>query len=271
MPSLADRQRQFAEALLDPAAPIPHGLGGPAGTAGCERFAVYRNNVAVGLNEALRSSFPVINRLVGDEFSARWRRIMRCDRRPIRRCCSPTAVPFLTLSPGFEPALALPYLADVARLEWHWARGLSRRGGRPADAGRAARRARRASAGSAPDAPTPRHGFSASPRRHCRSGASINKRPIPRRSSSTMRPSGCCSCGPMLRWWRSTSRPEDSPSSAACKWVGPLPKRWTEALETEPGIDIAALLSGLFAAGTFVGFTDREAAVAIVQAEVRRC
>ena len=35
-----------------------------------QRFAVYRNNVTVSLTEALAQRFPVIKRLVGEEFFA---------------------------------------------------------------------------------------------------------------------------------------------------------------------------------------------------------
>jgi len=58
----------FAAALADPS------MGPPPQTRGCEgrpdarRFAVYRNNVAVGLIGSLEMRYPVTRRLVGDEF-----------------------------------------------------------------------------------------------------------------------------------------------------------------------------------------------------------
>src|SRR4051794_18631291 len=58
----------FARALDDPAAPPPaHTLGRDDGPD-ARRFAVYRNNIAVGLIGALESRFPVTRRLVGDDF-----------------------------------------------------------------------------------------------------------------------------------------------------------------------------------------------------------
>ena len=47
------RLAQFVPALLDPEAAIPPGLVDRAGRAAGKRFDVYRNNVAVGLADAL--------------------------------------------------------------------------------------------------------------------------------------------------------------------------------------------------------------------------
>src|SRR5215475_8850242 len=65
---LADRQRVFSAALVNPEAEIPPGLLGPNRLPSQKRFAVYRNNVVVGLIEALRTSFPATCRIVGEEF-----------------------------------------------------------------------------------------------------------------------------------------------------------------------------------------------------------
>ena len=68
MPRLADRLGGFAAALLDPSRSAPSGLVGPDGKPSARRFAVYRNNVVVGLTEALRANFPAVCRIVGEEF-----------------------------------------------------------------------------------------------------------------------------------------------------------------------------------------------------------
>jgi hypothetical protein len=68
MPSLANIQDAFATALLDRTAALPSSLGGAARRRSDRRFAVYRNNVAVGLVSALATRFPVVKRLVGDDF-----------------------------------------------------------------------------------------------------------------------------------------------------------------------------------------------------------
>ena len=63
-------EAEFAAALLDPQRPVPAGLIRPDGTPADRRFAIYRNNVAVGLTEALRAGFPVVEKLVGAAFFA---------------------------------------------------------------------------------------------------------------------------------------------------------------------------------------------------------
>ena len=67
MPPLAERQRGFATAILTAGA-SPAGLLGPDGTPSDRRFAVYRNNVTVGLSEALTAAFPAVCRIVGEAF-----------------------------------------------------------------------------------------------------------------------------------------------------------------------------------------------------------
>ncbi len=47
---------------------MPSGLTDPQGRPAGKRFAVYRNNVAVSLTEALETAFPVVRKLVGEEF-----------------------------------------------------------------------------------------------------------------------------------------------------------------------------------------------------------
>ncbi len=85
-----------------------------------ERFAVYRNNVAVGLIEALRGAFPVVERLVGPEFFAAMARAHAFQSSSVLTRVLAYGSDFPDFIAGFEPAGALPYLADVARLEWHW-------------------------------------------------------------------------------------------------------------------------------------------------------
>ncbi len=120
MPPLADSQDAFARALLDPALAPPAGLACPPDAVFAERFAVYRNNVAVGLIEALRSAFPVVNRLVGDDFFAAMAHIHALACPPSSPVLLAYGGDFAGFIAEFPPAAGLPYLADVARLEWCW-------------------------------------------------------------------------------------------------------------------------------------------------------
>src|SRR5580698_2819508 len=59
--------RAFATALGEPSAPPPATTHGRLGAPDARRFAVYRNNVAVGLIGALEARYPVSRRIAGDE------------------------------------------------------------------------------------------------------------------------------------------------------------------------------------------------------------
>ena len=110
MPSLAELQADFAAALTDPGQPAPVGVA--------RRFDVHRNNMTVSLIEALEASFPVVHRLVGNDFfRAAARAYIRHHppRTPVLLLYGETFGDFLA---AFEPARGVPYLGDVARLEW---------------------------------------------------------------------------------------------------------------------------------------------------------
>lgn len=108
----------FVPALLNPSAEVPDGLTDGTGHKAGRRFDVYRNNVTVGLTDALAAGFPVIQKLVGEAF-------FRAMAVEFLRA-HPPAMPVLTFwgedFPGFlhsfKPVAHLPYLADVARLEY---------------------------------------------------------------------------------------------------------------------------------------------------------
>lgn len=107
----------FASALLDPGLPPPAGLRSHDGQV-ARRFAVHRNNVTVSLCDALASVFPVVQALVGEEF---FRALARCHLRaepPRSPILAQYGAGFPAFVEAFPPARALPYLADVARLEW---------------------------------------------------------------------------------------------------------------------------------------------------------
>jgi hypothetical protein len=120
MQQLAERQRGFAAALLDPALPMPDGLVGPDGEPGPKRFAVYRNNVVVGLTETLKDAFPAVHRIVGTDFFRAMARAYVMVEPPRSPILLDYGAGFPDFIGQFEPAAGLPYLADVARIERAW-------------------------------------------------------------------------------------------------------------------------------------------------------
>jgi hypothetical protein len=118
--SLAERQRDFAAALLDPRLPTPAGCVAPDGHPDSKRFAVYRNNVASSLIDALADAYPAVRRLLGERCFRGTARIHVAQDPPR----SPVLLEYGAGFPGFlaafEPLSSLPYLADVARIERAW-------------------------------------------------------------------------------------------------------------------------------------------------------
>ena len=110
-------QSDFRAALLNADAPVPAGLFTPDGAPATRRFNVYRNNVAVGLTEALETAFPVVRKLVGDTFFKAMAGVYLRNHPPT----SPLMMFYGDQTPsflkGFKPVQHLAYLPDIARLE----------------------------------------------------------------------------------------------------------------------------------------------------------
>jgi hypothetical protein len=118
MSSLRDVQLAFRAALLDQdddriaADVLPDSL------SPCARVAVYRHHVRTTLTEALVSTFPVVCRLVDRRFFG-W--LADCYVRkhpPTTPCLFEYGGDFAFFIERFPACAALPWLADVARLEW---------------------------------------------------------------------------------------------------------------------------------------------------------
>lgn len=118
MPALHELQVAFRDTLLSgTVAPgvecIRHD-----GLDCARRIGIYRNNVFSNLRGALGTLFPVVERLVGEEFFA------YAAEEYIRRYPSPAGdlnrfgAQLPEFLAAFEPAAALAYLPDTARLEW---------------------------------------------------------------------------------------------------------------------------------------------------------
>ncbi len=110
-------QSEFRAALFDPALAVPPGLTDPQGRSAGKRFDVYRNNVVMSLIEALQSSFPVIRKLVGDEFFDGMARLFVRQHPPTSPLLMFYGAEMPGFLAGFEPAAHLGYLPDMARLE----------------------------------------------------------------------------------------------------------------------------------------------------------
>jgi len=83
-----------------------------------ERLAVYRHNVFQSLHNVLADVYPLVEKLVGEQFLADMVREYISKNLPEVACLNSYGVTFPDFIEQFTPAKTLPYLVDVARMEW---------------------------------------------------------------------------------------------------------------------------------------------------------
>jgi hypothetical protein len=110
MPALLELQRSMRAQLLS----APHA----ADQGADELIAIYRNTVRSTLINALRLSYPAVQRIVGADFFEAAALLYIHEHAPRSACLNDYGGDFAGFLAAFEPARSLPYLADVARLEW---------------------------------------------------------------------------------------------------------------------------------------------------------
>lgn len=111
-------QAAFARALLDPLAPCPPGLRRAGDADPAQRYAIYRNNVVASLIQALADTFPVCRELVGADFFHAMAHAYVARRLPRSPVLARYGGAFAAFVAAHAPAASVPYLADMARLEY---------------------------------------------------------------------------------------------------------------------------------------------------------
>lgn len=119
MSALLDCQRGFAAALRDAEASSSAGrwIAGDAAVLS-QRLAIYRANVAASAAKALTAAYPVLRQVVGDEF---FNGLARAYLRAWPSTCGNLydfGGEYAAFLAAFPHAQSLPYLPDLARLEW---------------------------------------------------------------------------------------------------------------------------------------------------------
>jgi hypothetical protein len=122
MTTLLDLQRAMRTSLVDRddgavAAMLADGV-----TA--DRLDIYRNTFVTGVTKALRLAYPALHRLVGAEFFEGAAAIFIAQHPPRAAWLDEYGAQFADFVRDFDPAASLPYLADVACLEWAVSRAL---------------------------------------------------------------------------------------------------------------------------------------------------
>jgi hypothetical protein len=103
----------FTQGLLDPTSPVPDEVRG--GSA--RRFGVYRNNVTTSLVRAMESSFPVVRRLLGEDYFAGFTREFVQKHPPRSPLLFEYGAEFSAYLASATDLKGYPYLSDIARLE----------------------------------------------------------------------------------------------------------------------------------------------------------
>ncbi len=112
MPSLASFQRDFAHALMTDGQAEPRFRS--------QAFEVYRNTSARGVIEALRASYPTVEMLLGEEAFTQVALEFRRDQPPRGAVLSDYGREFAGFLRCQPWTCELPYIADVAWLDWLW-------------------------------------------------------------------------------------------------------------------------------------------------------
>ena len=112
--ALAAGQQAFATALLDTAATLPSF----AGEAVPQRFALYRGNLSATWRRTLGHAYPVVLALVGEPFFGGLARAYGHQYPSDSADLNHFGASFADFLSSFPPAAELPYLPDMARLEW---------------------------------------------------------------------------------------------------------------------------------------------------------
>lgn len=82
------------------------------------RLALYRGNIHAAWERALSSAYPVVQAIVGEEFFAALSRAYGVAHPSISGDLNRFGAHMAEFLRTFEHARALPYLADIATLEW---------------------------------------------------------------------------------------------------------------------------------------------------------
>lgn len=122
MQSLHDLQSQFVHDLIHNSEDIFLYIRSSEKLSAKEHLAIYQSSIFGAKQKVLNEIYTVCNKLVGEEFFI----AMINEYIPTTISRAPDiadyGADFSDFIADFQPAKSLPYLADVARLEWAWHR-----------------------------------------------------------------------------------------------------------------------------------------------------
>ena len=117
-PSLLELQRAMRVDLQGGAGGVACAMVIDDGLDAQERLDVYRNTSASVLATALQLAYPAVRRVVGDEFFEGAARLFAVQTLPSSAWLNEYGGDFPQFLAELAQAASVPYLADLARLEW---------------------------------------------------------------------------------------------------------------------------------------------------------
>lgn len=133
--TLHDMQSDFLHGVYtdDEQHPMLDSIAGTRNLSATEHFDIYRSSIFGGLLNSLTDIYPVCKALVGDVFFDAMA-LTYIRRTPSRQPdLNHYGDDFPEFISGFPPVSGLPYLPDMARLEWAWHRAYWAADHRPLD------------------------------------------------------------------------------------------------------------------------------------------
>ncbi len=120
---LNEIQEQFKDLMLDDPAlleAVPDDFASvfeEGDIALAERLKVYRSNIVGGITDNFAKTFPLLDKLVGEDFLKQMVRAFVMKHPPSAGCLNHYGEEFPDFIRNYEPAQELPYLPDMAALE----------------------------------------------------------------------------------------------------------------------------------------------------------
>ena len=124
MSALLELQRAVYRSLVERDDDEATALIRADGLAAADRLSIYRNTLFSTLTNALRLSYPAVHRLVGTDFFEAGAHEFIAAQPPRSAYLDHYGAGFADLLARFPAASSVPYLPDVARLEWSVSRAL---------------------------------------------------------------------------------------------------------------------------------------------------
>jgi len=118
MSDLAQLQSEFASAVHLAERRVPSFVTSYTSPQPLKRFNVYRNNVYTSLMDVLEARFPIVLRLVGEDFFRAASRVFVEQHLPKSPLLMEYGDVFGDFLDSFEPVADEPYLGDIARIEF---------------------------------------------------------------------------------------------------------------------------------------------------------